>query len=187
MYQGSCLCGAVRIEIHGGISAIIHCHCSLCRKSSGTAYATNGFVALSDFVICSGQETLTFLRQRRAKRSIFAAFARRRCIAVIHKYRTKSGCGWGFWTPRSANGHCRITLSLPAPAGMIWMRSYHAMTAMSQSGLCAACEIQLVDLRIDHCHKTGTVRGLLCPTCNVGVGFAEHPNLEKWHKYLQQK
>ncbi len=58
---------------------------------------------------------------------------------------------------------------------------------IAQSGLCAACEIQLVDLRIDHCHKTGTVRGLLCPTCNVGVGFAEHPNLEKWHKYLQQK
>ena len=71
MYQGSCLCGAVRIEIHGGISAIIHCHCSLCRKSSGTAYATNGFVALSDFVVRSGQETLGFFETSPGKKKHF--------------------------------------------------------------------------------------------------------------------
>ncbi|MDI4650702.1 MULTISPECIES: GFA family protein [Pseudoalteromonas] len=44
MYQGSCLCGKVKVTIAGGIDSIIHCHCSLCRKNSGTAYATNGFI-----------------------------------------------------------------------------------------------------------------------------------------------
>lgn len=58
MYQGSCLCGAVTIEIHGGIDAIIHCHCSKCRKSSGTAYATNGFVARDQLLIKTGQAQL---------------------------------------------------------------------------------------------------------------------------------
>jgi len=58
MYQGSCLCGEVEIEIHGPIQSIIHCHCSKCRKSSGTAYATNGFVASNDFKIKKGQSTL---------------------------------------------------------------------------------------------------------------------------------
>ncbi|WP_449360614.1 GFA family protein [Alishewanella longhuensis] len=47
MHQGSCLCGAVTLEIHGGIDSIVHCHCSKCRKSTGTAYATNGSVAQS--------------------------------------------------------------------------------------------------------------------------------------------
>ncbi len=37
MIQGSCLCGGVRFEISGNVSAIGQCHCSLCRKVSGTA------------------------------------------------------------------------------------------------------------------------------------------------------
>ncbi len=37
MIHGSCLCGGVRFEIAGKVSAIGQCHCSLCRKVSGTA------------------------------------------------------------------------------------------------------------------------------------------------------
>ncbi|CAM3663912.1 GFA family protein [Rheinheimera salexigens] len=58
MYQGSCLCGRVTLTVQGGISDIIHCHCSKCRKSSGTAYATNGFVATKELVINTGQELI---------------------------------------------------------------------------------------------------------------------------------
>lgn len=59
MYKGSCLCGAVDVEITGTITDIIHCHCSLCRKNSGTAYATNGFVAAKDFTVTKGEDTLS--------------------------------------------------------------------------------------------------------------------------------
>jgi hypothetical protein len=58
MYQGSCLCGAITLEVHGAIDAIIHCHCSKCRKSSGTAYATNGFVNAADIQLKTGQALL---------------------------------------------------------------------------------------------------------------------------------
>jgi hypothetical protein len=62
-YQGSCLCGAVNIEINGTfnnmIDSIIHCHCSLCRKSTGTAYATNGFVNTADFKLTKGDDNLS--------------------------------------------------------------------------------------------------------------------------------
>jgi hypothetical protein len=51
MYKGSCLCGAINVEIAGGISDIIHCHCSLCRKNSGTAFATNGFINAAEFSV----------------------------------------------------------------------------------------------------------------------------------------
>lgn len=59
MYTGKCLCGEVEIKISGEIKDIIHCHCSLCRKNSGTAYATNGFVQASDFEIVKGAELLS--------------------------------------------------------------------------------------------------------------------------------
>ncbi|MDJ0806791.1 MAG: GFA family protein [Gammaproteobacteria bacterium] len=59
MYQGGCLCGAVRFEIHGRISQIIHCHCSQCRKAQGSAFATNGFVQAGDFIITQGMDALT--------------------------------------------------------------------------------------------------------------------------------
>jgi len=71
MYQGSCLCGAVTLEVHGPIASIIHCHCSKCRKSSGTAYATNGFVATADLRIISGQELLSAYESAPGKRRHF--------------------------------------------------------------------------------------------------------------------
>lgn len=70
MYQGSCLCGAITLEV-GGIDAIIHCHCSKCRKSSGSAYATNGFVAYADFVIKTGQELLSYYETAPGKKRHF--------------------------------------------------------------------------------------------------------------------
>ena len=59
MYSGQCLCAEVKVEIRGAITDIIHCHCSLCRKSSGTAFATNGFVQTSDFNVVKGTENLS--------------------------------------------------------------------------------------------------------------------------------
>jgi len=59
MYQGSCLCGEVGYEIHGEIHNIVCCHCSECRKAQGSAYATNGVVAETDFKILSGEHLLT--------------------------------------------------------------------------------------------------------------------------------
>ncbi len=44
----------------------------------------------------------------------------------------------------------------------------------TQENRCAICNIpreQLTtDLALDHCHKTGKVRGLLCQKCNRGLG-----------------
>jgi hypothetical protein len=40
MVSGSCLCRGVRWEIDGALEEMTHCHCSMCRKSHGTAFAT---------------------------------------------------------------------------------------------------------------------------------------------------
>ena len=59
MYVGGCLCGAVRFEIKGKIRNIVYCHCSQCRKAQGSAYASNGIVAKTDFSFTLGETVLT--------------------------------------------------------------------------------------------------------------------------------
>lgn len=39
--SGSCLCGAVKYEVSGDPVRFSHCHCSRCRKATGTGHATN--------------------------------------------------------------------------------------------------------------------------------------------------
>lgn len=73
MYAGSCLCGQVQIQVDGAINSIIHCHCSLCRKSSGTAYSTNGFVETSAFSIERGSHLLASFEYRPGKRRFFCS------------------------------------------------------------------------------------------------------------------
>lgn len=52
---------------------------------------------------------------------------------------------------------------------------YAAMLA-SQGGRCAICRTDTPSTRrdyfdIDHCHRTGKIRGLLCETCNRAIGL----------------
>ena len=59
MLEGSCLCNAVRYQINGKLGPAMMCHCSKCRKASGSAYATNATVKLSDFHLLGGEQQLT--------------------------------------------------------------------------------------------------------------------------------
>lgn len=42
-----------------------------------------------------------------------------------------------------------------------------------QEGCCLICrkEHEETKLAVDHCHKTGVLRGLLCHRCNMGLGY----------------
>lgn len=53
-----------------------------------------------------------------------------------------------------------------------------------QEGKCAICESELKQEKnlsvIDHCHKTGEIRGILCIKCNTAIGFfGDKPSLFK--------
>jgi hypothetical protein len=62
----------------------------------------------------------------------------------------------------------------------ITLDEYNAILA-SQGGVCAICKgVEIVaieyrtgvprNLAVDHCHSTGTIRGILCSSCNQGIG-----------------
>lgn len=40
----------------------------------------------------------------------------------------------------------------------------------SQGGACAICK-RIRRLSVDHCHKTGRIRALLCQSCNAAIGL----------------
>lgn len=58
MHKGSCLCGAVRYEIGGELGSIVLCHCSKCRKASGSAFNAVSPIARRDFHLLSGHDAI---------------------------------------------------------------------------------------------------------------------------------
>ena len=58
MLQGSCLCNKVRYKINGEPHSMYYCHCSMCRKSTGSAFATNMLISVDDFVLVSGKDSI---------------------------------------------------------------------------------------------------------------------------------
>jgi hypothetical protein len=63
---------------------------------------------------------------------------------------------------------------------------------IEQANKCFICNVESgyngKPLYVDHCHKTGTVRKLLCQHCNSGLGmFKDNPELlEKAAEYLKR-
>lgn len=61
--RGSCLCSAVRFEIDGRMSAIGHCHCSKCRKVSGTGSNAMLMTSRKRLTFLAGEELIRSFRQ----------------------------------------------------------------------------------------------------------------------------
>ena len=53
--RGSCLCGGVRFEVRPPFLRANHCHCSRCRKHSGTAVCTQARVPREHGVATRGE------------------------------------------------------------------------------------------------------------------------------------
>ncbi len=89
---------------------------------------------------------------------------------------------------------CKTCAKVPTAVAAAWRRKRkygltadaHAAILSAQNALCGVCgnpeyRVRLgkaLPLHVDHDHKTGEVRGLLCTDCNLGVGrFKDSPKL----------
>ncbi len=59
MAQGECNCGNVRFEITADLSGVIICHCSICRRATGSNGIAVIIVDNNDFQWTGGQEFVT--------------------------------------------------------------------------------------------------------------------------------
>lgn len=62
---------------------------------------------------------------------------------------------------------------------------------VQQGGCCKICNkaIAIIDTHTDHNHHTGKVRGILCKTCNMGIGLLQDSPriLKSALKYLENE
>ncbi len=66
--HGSCLCGAVRYAVSGEIARFTHCHCSRCRKATGTGHATNLIMRPANVRWLQGEDKLRRYKVPEAER-----------------------------------------------------------------------------------------------------------------------
>lgn len=57
-HAGSCLCDAVRFEVSGVFDSFFLCHCSRCRKGTGSAHAANLFARGAALVWLTGEDAV---------------------------------------------------------------------------------------------------------------------------------
>ena len=69
--SGSCACGRVGYRAISGASAIIHCHCSDCRKRHGSAFATHVGVPREQFTVVQGRDAVEMYRTNSGTRRWF--------------------------------------------------------------------------------------------------------------------
>lgn len=73
----------------------------------------------------------------------------------------------------------------------VTVAQYESMLA-AQDGHCATCPAttpgsRSMHFQVDHDHRTGVVRGLLCLRCNLAIGQSDDnvSVIEAWAQYLR--
>jgi len=136
------------------------CLCKMCRRDE---YATGKYVSSKDtskrkeYYAKNKDKILCKSKEYYAKNKS-ARILQRKKYRVQNKEIVK---GWKFFT--------KYNLTYEQYAKML----------LGQNGVCSICGLpetvkqkgKLRPLSVDHCHRTNTVRGLLCSRCNTAIGL----------------
>ena len=56
---GGCLCGAVQYRVHDAFRYALNCHCSQCRRATGSAFKPFGGIERDKFAVAIGADNLS--------------------------------------------------------------------------------------------------------------------------------
>ena len=88
--MGSCLCGRVKISVPDRFSYFGSCHCSQCRKFSGSAFSALAGIPYEDFKVVSGESEIRYFVKSETGTLAFCGncgsslFGKRSDIRMIH-------------------------------------------------------------------------------------------------------
>jgi hypothetical protein len=71
MASGRCLCGTFQYTVEGSFGDVRYCHCSKCRRGSGTAFSANARIHRSQWSLQGPREKIT---EYEHKPGLFKAF-----------------------------------------------------------------------------------------------------------------
>lgn len=77
--KGRCLCGDVEYSIVDSLIYAGYCHCSECRKWTGSLFSASGGVAKSDFEILKGEGSLSCYKKGKGSLAYFC----KNCSSVV--------------------------------------------------------------------------------------------------------
>jgi hypothetical protein len=82
--------------------------------------------------------------------------------------------------PERAREQVNRSRNRPGVRRKYWLKDAYGISVndyewlfILQGGRCATCQTSDFKPHVDHDHKTGKVRGLLCRTCNLALGYIE--------------
>jgi len=73
MASGTCLCGTFRLTVEGSFGEVRYCHCSQCRRQSGTAFTANARIRASQLSLDGPRDQVTEYEHRPGRYKAFCA------------------------------------------------------------------------------------------------------------------
>jgi len=71
MTSGMCLCGKIKFSVDGSFGEVRYCHCSKCRKASGSAFSANAKISVDAWRLLEGERLVAEYEQ---SPGVFRAF-----------------------------------------------------------------------------------------------------------------
>ena len=73
MHQGYCQCQSIQYSFENDPFDCCYCHCSICRRLTGSAMGSYGSVPKSEFTWTKGEELLSTFQQNTTTRRLFCS------------------------------------------------------------------------------------------------------------------